>query len=154
VYRLEVVPGGSEVAAGRHHMGAAGDMRKPQDDARIAAGVADHRDAVTRVPLEVRLRAFAIQWQRSVATVSEAHVAVRVDEALQREASRQFLGIRNGPVAPSVDGQPGVPDFLTFGELNGTEVPRGHVDSLPSRRRSPVGVGALRETRPLRVLSR
>ena len=111
VHRLEVVAGGSEVAAGRHHVGAAGRTRQPQHDARIAAGVADHRDALACPSFEVRARLLRDPAASGPSPPSaEAHVAVGIDEARKREPTRQFLGIRCRLLAPSVHAQPGVLD--------------------------------------------
>lgn len=67
------------------------DDREAEHHARYASRVADNRDAVVRVSLEVGFRPVKVKGNRPVAAVTEAHVAVRVDEAGQRESPGQVL---------------------------------------------------------------
>jgi len=96
------------MSSGRHHIWATGDGRQRQHDARCTSGVADNRDAVIGISLEIRFRSLDVEWNGTVAASSEAHVAVGIDKTWQSEPPGKLLRPSNWLVSPSVLGQPGV----------------------------------------------
>jgi len=68
------------MASGRYQMRATDDGRQRQYDPWYTSGIAGNRDAVMSISFKIRLRSFDVEGEGTVATKSEAHVAVGVDE--------------------------------------------------------------------------
>src|SRR6266852_5005545 len=76
------------------------------------------------------LRAITIKGDRTIASHTEADVAVRVDQAGQCESSWQVFRVWNWAVAPSVRCKPTVVGCIPVGQHDGVYSPARHLYTL------------------------